>query len=72
MAEGVETAAQARILCDLGCDEIQGFFYSRPVPVKEIETLLREHPSAVLEGSDVAPAVRSRFADSGFVTPVWA
>lgn len=32
IAEGVETQAQANYLRDVGCDEIQGFFFSRPLP----------------------------------------
>lgn len=32
VAEGVETEEQSALLALLGCDEIQGFFYSRPVP----------------------------------------
>ncbi|WP_018610656.1 GGDEF/EAL domain-containing response regulator [Uliginosibacterium gangwonense] len=31
IAEGVETAAQVQVLKALGCDDIQGYFYSRPV-----------------------------------------
>ena len=31
VAEGVETQAQATRLHELGCDEVQGFLYSRPV-----------------------------------------
>ncbi len=32
VAEGVETAAQRDVLCALGCDELQGFLYARPLP----------------------------------------
>ena len=32
VAEGVETEEQSGILRALGCDEMQGFLYSRPVP----------------------------------------
>ena len=32
VAEGVETAEQARLLGTLGCDEMQGYLYSKPVP----------------------------------------
>jgi EAL domain-containing protein (putative c-di-GMP-specific phosphodiesterase class I) len=31
VAEGVETEAQARMLRELGCHELQGYLYSRPV-----------------------------------------
>ena len=40
VAEGVESEAQARLLRDLGCDEMQGFLHSRPMPIEEIEALL--------------------------------
>lgn len=32
VAEGVETEAQARILAALGCDELQGYRYAKPMP----------------------------------------
>ena len=35
-AEGVETQAQLRMIQDLGCTEMQGYFYSRPVPAKDL------------------------------------
>lgn len=38
LAEGVETASQVKILRELDCDEIQGFYYSRPVPWEEFCT----------------------------------
>jgi diguanylate cyclase (GGDEF)-like protein len=40
VAEGVETAEQARLLSALGCDEAQGFLYSKPVAAGEMERLL--------------------------------
>ncbi len=43
MAEGVETVAQLSTLMGEGCDEIQGYYFSRPVPTAELEgILLRE------------------------------
>ncbi len=42
IVEGVETREQVEILRDYGCDEIQGYYYSRPVPPEEFETLLRQ------------------------------
>jgi EAL domain-containing protein (putative c-di-GMP-specific phosphodiesterase class I) len=35
VAEGVETADQARAVIELGCDEVQGFFFSKAVPPDE-------------------------------------
>ena len=39
IAEGVETAAQAQCLKELGCDEIQGYWFSKPVLPEELEAL---------------------------------
>lgn len=36
VAEGVETAAQRDALIDLGCDELQGFFFARPMPPQDL------------------------------------
>jgi diguanylate cyclase (GGDEF)-like protein/PAS domain S-box-containing protein len=36
-AEGVENEQQATILAGLGCTEVQGFLYSRPIPSSEID-----------------------------------
>jgi EAL domain-containing protein (putative c-di-GMP-specific phosphodiesterase class I) len=40
-AEGVETASQRALLEELGCDEMQGYLFSRPVPEVEATGLLR-------------------------------
>ena len=42
IAEGVETLEQIEFLRSFECDEIQGYFISRPVPTKEFEQLLSE------------------------------
>jgi diguanylate cyclase (GGDEF)-like protein len=39
-AEGVETEEQMRCLNREGCDEVQGYLYSRPVPADEIGAVL--------------------------------
>jgi diguanylate cyclase (GGDEF)-like protein/PAS domain S-box-containing protein len=41
IAEGVETEGQAAFLRKINCDEMQGYLFSKPLPVKGIEQLLR-------------------------------
>ncbi|MBH0015010.1 bifunctional diguanylate cyclase/phosphodiesterase [Pseudoalteromonas sp. NGC95] len=36
IAEGVETQEQAQFLKNLGCDEVQGFMYAKPMPENEL------------------------------------
>ncbi|MFO7731874.1 MAG: EAL domain-containing protein [Spirochaetia bacterium] len=38
VAEGVETKAQVEYLKAVGCDYIQGYYYSKPFPLKELIT----------------------------------
>lgn len=42
VAEGVETEAQLNFLCLRGCDEMQGFYFARPLPVEECSKWLAE------------------------------
>ena len=42
VAEGVETPAQLEFLKAIGCDEYQGYHFSRPLPGDEFERLIRE------------------------------
>jgi diguanylate cyclase (GGDEF)-like protein len=39
-AEGVETKEQLDVVRRLGCTDVQGFYYSRPVPARELPKLL--------------------------------
>ena len=40
VAEGVETEHQLALLRDAGCDYVQGYYFSRPLPAEEFEKLI--------------------------------
>ncbi len=42
VAEGVEDEVQVEVLKKMGCDLIQGFYFSRPVPPEEFEKLIEK------------------------------
>lgn len=44
VAEGVETEKQCAALGTMECDELQGYFFSKPLPYTEIEALLNSSP----------------------------
>lgn len=43
IAEGVETSDQLAVLCSLGCDEMQGWLYSRALSARAFEAMIAEH-----------------------------
>ena len=45
VAEGVETEGQMQFLKDAGCDIVQGFYFSKALPVDEFEQLLEKQLS---------------------------
>ncbi len=63
IAEGVETEEQMKTLRDMGCDLVQGFYFSKPVPPEEFEAFLlekkrrlaEEGPEAVYRRTDAPP-----------------
>ena len=41
VGEGVETKEQAEILKDLGCNYLQGYYYSKPMPLDEFKKIIK-------------------------------
>lgn len=52
VAEGVEDARQLTCLRTNGCDEAQGYFFSRPVDSDAFEALLRQQPQFFAEARE--------------------
>jgi diguanylate cyclase (GGDEF)-like protein/PAS domain S-box-containing protein len=80
VAEGVEDEAQAGYLWQNGCDQIQGYFFSKPLPAEEFAELLRQGKKfSVLEATQqsrtllivdddlpVLSALQRMLADEGY------
>ena len=45
VAEGVDTQAQVEFLRSVGCDEVQGYFFAKPMPSSEFTALLKNPDS---------------------------
>jgi diguanylate cyclase (GGDEF)-like protein/PAS domain S-box-containing protein len=60
VAQGVETEAQVALLRSLGCDEVQGYLWSPPVPPAECERILVQGtlPAAAPPRRDTASRTR--------------
>ncbi|MFC5479771.1 putative bifunctional diguanylate cyclase/phosphodiesterase [Massilia suwonensis] len=51
VAEGVESAPQALALRETGCDQAQGYYYSRPLDAREAGSFLAPGPASKLGGA---------------------
>ncbi|MBK1695349.1 diguanylate cyclase [Chromatium weissei] len=55
IAEGVETEAQLQFLRSHDCDEMQGYYFSRPLAASDFEVLLRSERLLVFPNEALAP-----------------
>ena len=47
VAEGVETRTQVELLKEMGCDLVQGYYFSRPLPASDIEARIIKNLSSL-------------------------
>lgn len=45
VAEGIETSFQKYFLQEINCDMLQGYVFSRPLPIKDFEKLMFQNSS---------------------------
>jgi len=48
VAEGVETAAQLNFLRSLGCDGVQGYFFSKPLPAPQCAAFIESRQTSMV------------------------
>ena len=53
VVEGVETEAVLKQFEEMGCDFIQGYYFSRPLPLQEFTEFIQKQSDAILSGSCV-------------------
>jgi diguanylate cyclase (GGDEF)-like protein/PAS domain S-box-containing protein len=60
IAEGVETEAQLKFLISIGCEKIQGYWLSKPLPAEQAKTFIKTHvPMPSLGHVDMWKALES-------------
>jgi predicted signal transduction protein with EAL and GGDEF domain len=60
VAEGVEEEAQLRFLRQRGCEMMQGYYFSKPLPADEFSALLRDGRRLALPRKPALPGGRPR------------
>jgi len=53
LAEGVETSEQADLLYSFGCEFMQGYYFSRPIPIEEYEAYMLSHKAGAVNDGEV-------------------
>jgi len=56
VAEGVEDLATAQVLGALDCEELQGYYFSRPLPLDHLEAWALQHAHQAVPGREMVAA----------------
>ena len=65
IAEGVETLEQLEYLYGKGCNGVQGFFFYKPMPAADIETILAANPSIYTTGTQLQTSLSEENINAG-------
>lgn len=57
IAEGVETEEEYALLCSMGCNQIQGYYFSRPMPAQDFKAYMLAHQEK--EPQETAPVAQT-------------
>ncbi|RJG04066.1 EAL domain-containing protein [Noviherbaspirillum sedimenti] len=57
LAEGVDSAQACEFLRELGCDQIQGYYFGKPMPAEQFALLLKKSAQVIesIDGNSLAP-----------------
>ena len=66
IAEGVETEEQLAVLQAMGCDLVQGYYFSRPVPAEEYVHFLERRREQELSAPALTAAAPEETGDEAF------
>lgn len=59
LGEGVETAGEHNLLCQLGCSAVQGYGIAHPMPAVDLPDWVKRHSSKLPENMQVGPIHKS-------------
>lgn len=70
LAEGVETKEQADFLRDIGCEKLQGYYFSKPLPLAECLSFCQDHDLAFESLQEAVLLERAGLIDVSQPTPI--
>ena len=59
IAEGVDSKEQVEVLKEMGCDIIQGYYFSKPVPSEQFEAFIEEKKQMLAEEAEMSDRIDS-------------
>ncbi|MCI1820816.1 EAL domain-containing protein [Megasphaera sueciensis] len=57
IVEGVETAEQVNFLRNIGCEYVQGYYFSKPISIEDFEKLIAKKSTFISPTPDTSPTI---------------